>query len=296
MSPLAALIGALRRGVAQLGRRTPTQVLTVLTLAVAFSLAGLAWSIQDHLDQLIIQARGQFRLVVFLKPAPPEQLSAVTKKIAAQEGIVGARFISSREALDRIGRILGADKSLVEGLGPEAMPPLVEIRPEAGELNPDRLAQMQKRLAGLAGVEEVAFSRGKLERMTDWTAWLRRLGLGLALALALAGLFISYSAIRLVYWSRIEEIEVLRLIGASPWFIRGPYVVQGAVHGLAAAAVAMVLLAVYQAGLELGLGRGGPLRIDLLAWGTIWRLLVAGLVVGGGGAWLGLGRLPGGTR
>ncbi len=287
---LTALGAGFRRGLGQLKRQIPIQVLAALSLAVAFSLAGLAWAVHLHIERLTSQAWGQVRLVVFLKPAPPRELDAVAKAVSGWPEVTAVRSVSSKEALERVADILGRDKGLLAGLGPEAMPPLIELKLTPEAASPENLAGLKKRLEKLKGVDEAAFSLGWAKRLESWTRWLNRLGLGLAGALTLAGLFITYAAVRLTFLARTEEITVLRLIGASGWFIRGPYLIQGALQGLGAAVIAVLLLSAYQAVLDIGLAEG-PLKIELINWALALKLLAVGTGVGLIGAWLGLGRL-----
>jgi cell division transport system permease protein len=132
-----------------------------------------------------------------------------------------------------------------------------------------------------------------LERFTN-------LGRAVSAVLVLSGMFIIYATIRLTFMGRQEEREILRLIGAQGWFIRGPFLVQGTVLGLVAGGVSLALLQglqVWLLSLPLGRSGTGPLwflgQIRVVDPSLVLVLLGAGALAGLAGSWLALGRVMG---
>lgn len=282
---------ALRRGFRQLARQAPTLSLAAATMAVALVLAGLGWGLYAHLDSAALRLAGQARLIVYLAPGtPPEAGQALAEKVATWEEVQAATHLSSAQALDRLKESLGQRAGLLDGLGAKVMPPLLEIEltPEGRE--EEGLAAITSRLKGLTAVEEIAYAHGWAERLGRMTGLLKRLALALAVCLSLAGLFIIFAAIRLTQAAHQEEIAILGLIGASPGFIRGPFLVQGTCLGLAAAGAALLLLWLLQGAINLVLPSDWT-RLLFVEAGLAARLLAAGGAAGLIGARLALSRL-----
>ncbi|MBW1712082.1 MAG: hypothetical protein JRJ59_02905 [Deltaproteobacteria bacterium] len=288
----ASASSVLRRGVKQFRRQIVAQAVAVTIMAVALSLAGAAFGLHRDLDRLVSRLNQELRLIVFLKPVPQAEMGKLAEDISAWAGVQGIISVSSQEALERIKVLLGPQSGLVDGLGAEVMPPLLEIQLTAEGLEPDNLEALKKKLQGLEAVDEVAFAQVLAERLKVLAGRLKTLGQWLAGALILAGLFIIFATIRLALLAHLEEIKILRLIGATAWFIRGPFLVQGAGQGLAAALLALILMAVFQSWANLALS-GLLIRLNLLDLELALRLLGAGMATGLAGAWLALGRVKG---
>lgn len=281
-----------RRGVKQFRRQIVAQVVAATIMAVALSLAGSAFGLHRDLDRLVSRLNQELRLIVFLKPAPQAEISKLAQRISAWSGVQGVISVTSQEALERIKALLGPQTRLVDGLGAEVMPPLLEIQLTAEGFEPDNLEALKKKLQGLETVDEVAFAQVLAERLKVLAGRLKALGQWLAGALILAGLFIIFATIRLALLAHLEEIKILRLIGATTWFIRGPFLVQGAGQGLAAALLALILMAVFQSWANLALS-GLLISLNLLDLELALRLMGAGMATGLAGAWLALGRVKG---
>jgi len=284
---LDRLTTAWRRGLKQLRRGLPMHVVATVAMAAALAVVGLAFSFLGQLDALSDRLSQQLKLIVFLKPIDQTAVSSLAGRISAWPEVAGLRSVSSAEALDRLRQLLGPQARLIDQLGPEVMPPLfeLELKPEA--LEPTALTGLRQRLGELEGVEEVAYLEDLAQRFRDWLKTIRRLGLAVVLGLILTGLFIAFAAVRLSFLAHGQEIRILRLIGADDWFIRGPFLIQGAVQGLAAGLAAAVLLLVFDLGLGLA---SGPWRLRLLGLAGAGRVVLLGGLVGWLGAWLSLAR------
>ncbi len=284
------LASALRRGIKQTRRQIVTQSLATTAMAAALGLAALAWGVYGQLDVLAASLEDQVRLLVFLEADSPAARDALAQKIAAWPEVVGVRTVSTEEALSRLKALLGEQKGLWEGLGPEVMPPLFELHLTPQSLAPLKLSELTQRLKKLQGVAETSSPRAWVERIRSLVSLLRKAGLTAALIMSLAGVFIVFATIRLSLAAAREEVQILRLIGAAPWFIRGPFLIQGAGQGIIAALAALAALLVFEGALSLSLPTG-YFQLRLVGWLGGCGLVLAGLLAGLTGAWLALRRL-----
>lgn len=213
--------------------------LSVFSLAVAFVCLGAALLFVVNLEQLEARWSNSGRLTVYLKDGLADRdRDALQKALQKTEGVASVAHVSREEA----------QKSLDGSAGLETLP--VEAFPEALEVTLNEKLQgaplegIKMQLAGIPGVDEV-------EGYEAWTARLSKLTRGgvlaaglLALVVLGAVLAVVSSTIRLALQRRKSEVEVLRLVGATDRYIKGPFVFEGSMQGTLGAFCALVLLAV----------------------------------------------------
>ena len=299
----SSLGSILRRGFKQLGLQLPTQMVAVLSMAAALTLAGSAYAFHLQLDRLAVRLNQELRVVVFLKPGSNDNYRALAGRISSLEGVQGVVLLSSRETMDRLGDMLGSQAGLLEGLGPEVVPSIVEVELTAQGLARGRPAALVAEIEKFREVDEAVYAGDVADRLESFLNRFTNLGRALSAVLILSGMFIIYATIRLAFMGRQEEREILRLIGARGWFIRGPFLVQGTGLGLVAGGISLALLKGLQTWLwTIPPDRFGPGPLWYLGEMRIIDLSLVSVILGAGaiggliGAWLALGRVMGGDR
>jgi cell division transport system permease protein len=266
------------------------------TIAVSFIIVGIFLIITGNLGALVSEWRDQFQVTIFLEDGiTAEQLALVKKRIQSERAVKGMTYTSKAEALQQFKRELQGKESLLEGLGENPIPASLQLRIHEGYQTPESLKQLTGSLGRLEGVEDVMYGQEWVDRLSAVIRLLRLLGLSVGLALGLASLLIVSNTIRLTVYSRSEEIEIMRLVGATRLHIRAPFLLEGMIQGLLGAGLALLLLfAVYQATLWqlqvtpaqiFGMGVGSFLAPQ---WATL--MLLAGAGVGAFGSLISVGR------
>ena len=204
-------------------------------------------------------------------------------------------YTSKEEALQSFKRELKGKESLLEGLGENPIPASLQLRIQDAYQTPEALRQFTSSLSRLEGVEDVQYGQEWVDRLTAAVRMLRLLGLSVCLALGMASLLIVSNTIRLAVYSRAEEIEIMRLVGATKLHIRAPFLLEGLIQGGLGAAVALVLLfGAYRATLwELQLTPGQIFGIGVGSFldpRWVGAMLAAGAGVGAFGSLMSVGR------
>jgi cell division transport system permease protein len=198
--------------------------------------------------------------------------------------VASTRHISSKQAYDRLKESLGNRSSLLEGVERDFLPASIELG-----LQQARSEEIRPILALLKTspiVEEVDHVGRWVSRLGALASLLRFAGLAIALIVCLACLYIVGSTIRLGVFARRDEIEILKLVGATNRFVRAPFLIEGTLQGLAGAAVACALLYVI---FQLAAPRVEELMAAALSRVELSFLTPIQLVCGvGAGALLGL--------
>jgi cell division transport system permease protein len=252
-----------------------------LTIALALTLVGLFAVVLFNGNRLLQDLGQSLTLSVYLaEDATQAQVQTVAAQLKAHAGIEGVTILSREQDRARNKKLLSPE--LMQGLDEDAIPgqPVLEVDIDAklasrGDV--DALLQWTTALRGVQSVQDVEFGAEKLRLLFALVEIARTVGAVLTVVLLASAMFFVFSTIRLAVFSRRDEIEILTLVGATPLFVRLPFLVEGALQGLAGAALAMGLLGLLHMELQ-GLVR------DIYMLEVNWSLLPPGMIV-----WLLLG-------
>ncbi len=275
--------GFTRNGLMSLAAVTIT-TLTLLALGGALVVAGALDQITRHVEQ-------QAQVVAYLRDGlGPSEVAAARDRLSRLPGVVGLEYVSKDEALTRLERSVGGQVEFRDLLTSNPLPASYVITAD----RPGRLQAIGAAAARLPQVEDVSYGVQAVGRLLAVTRAVRLLGAAAGGVLALAALIIIASTIRLTVVARRAEIEVMRLVGATAWFIRWPFVVEGAITGACGAGAAVILVLPAYALVAHG-ARGtlpflplpGPEQVALA---VSWKLLLWGIVIGVAGSLLAVRR------
>ncbi|MDR7543135.1 MAG: permease-like cell division protein FtsX [Armatimonadota bacterium] len=281
---LGDALGGLRRNGLMVAAATTT-------ISVALATAGAGFVVSANLANVAAVLESQVEVVAFLR----RDVSAAGQQriLAAAEAIRGVRsaeIVTRVDAMRRLQRTFRSMAAVNELLPSNPLPDSIELR-----VNDARhIRAVAEAVRQLEGVEEVAYGTPVVDRLVALTRAVRVAGLLVAGLLSAAALLIIVNTIRLTIAARRQEIEIMALVGATAGFIRGPFLVEGLLQGLTAAAVATAILApgyvvlVNQTSASLPfLPLLEPIRVLPPALALVWGL---GIAVGVGGSEIGLRR------
>jgi cell division transport system permease protein len=233
-----ALAYFLREAGSSLVRSWKVSLLAILTIAVSLLVGGVFLVAGANLARVVERARDESRVVAYLEPETP---AGRARELAAALGrdprVAGARVVTAEEARERFVEIFPTLADLVEE-GDAALPPSVELVVRPGETaGADREGWLEE-LRATPGVTMVDDDRDWVAQLSAVVAVVRGLGLALGGVLLGAAVFTIGSVIRLTAYLYEEEMTVMRLVGATEFFIRGPFYVEGLLQGLLGGALA----------------------------------------------------------
>ena len=179
------------------------------------------------------------------------------------EGVESVRVVSKQEAMERFRAGVGRGGALLDGLGENPLPASLEITLVPERRSPAGMAVVVEALTGLPGIDELASGQDWVEGYLRFVALIRGLAFGLGAILVLATLLIVANTIRLAFYARRDELDILALVGASRTFVRVPFLLEGTVQGFAGGLLALLVvwgtyelvLPEVRSGLELLVGR-----------------------------------------
>ncbi|MEE9538163.1 MAG: permease-like cell division protein FtsX [candidate division NC10 bacterium] len=230
-------------------------VASIGAFTVAFLVTGIFLLLTLNLSIVVAQWAEDFQVVVFLHDGnTPDKLTLLRKRLDKELAVREVTYVSKSQALADFRKQLRDQESLLEGLKDNPLPASFQLRIHKKYQTADALRQLAASLKRVEGVEDVLYGQEWIERLTGIIQVMKILGIVIGGVLGVTSLFIVANTIRLAVYARAEEIEIMRLVGATRAYIQLPLILEGTLQGGAGAALALGLLyALYRATLwQLG--------------------------------------------
>jgi cell division transport system permease protein len=223
--------------VRSIGANISTTVAATMTVLIGMFLLGLFIALFSWVNSWTDNVRRDVQVrVFFVQDATPQQINTVRSQLLTFPETKNVVFVSKEDAWEIMTKKY---PELTEGAASNPLPASFEVTPKAAE----QVSVIADKLEPLpAGVDKIDYAEKKTERIIAVTNVIKYIFLLGSLILLAASTILIANTIRLSIFSRRREIEVMKLVGASNWFVRGPFMLEGLICGLLGAGVAIVLL------------------------------------------------------
>lgn len=286
----------LKRALKGMRQAVFVNVVAVVTIAIALFVvavfAGVAGQVRSLLD-----AWGQdLAITVYLRDdVTAAQREAVVAAVREAAPAATVSRVTRQEALSRLRASLGDEADVLAGLEENPLPESLEIRGARTLGGPASLERFAKRIGALGGVDEVDWGREWVGKLEGLLGVFSLAGFVLGGLILLAAAVMVSNTIKLAVFARRDEIEIMKLCGATDGFVRAPFLIEGVVQGvlgaLLSSLIALGVWALAAPRVQSALVDAFAVRVDLAppGWGLLW-LVLAGAALGLGGSALSLGR------
>jgi cell division transport system permease protein len=234
-----------REALRGLRRSSAPALAALLTVLLTALVLGVFIPIVQATTGTANEVRGRVVLDVYVSPeASPRDRSEIQSTLESTANVKSVDYISKSEALEELGRKIETDEA-IELLGTNPLPDLFRVTPE----DPDRLDVIEETLMtgarpALSGIDDVKNREGETDKILSATSLVKVIAAGLAALLVFASIALVANTIRLSIFARRREVEVMKLVGATNWFIRWPFVIEGVIVGFFGGLLAVLLLAI----------------------------------------------------
>jgi cell division transport system permease protein len=222
---------AFRETAASFRRNITLTAAAILTAAVALLLSGVAFLMQRAFNNLLTQWDKGVEMIVYVKPgASNEQVTALRRQLDDTGVADNITYLDQSESFDKAKTILAGQDTLLSALSVEKMPSQLRIKPTND--GKDRLDDVKAQFANNPGVYSIALASGEIRFYRQLSGFVRGAMIVTSLALLAVALTLIWNTIRTAMFARRREIEVMKLVGATNWFIRIPFMLEGLLQGL----------------------------------------------------------------
>jgi cell division transport system permease protein len=224
-------------------RRAPLlSALSVTTIAFSLFTVGLFGMVALNLRQALKGLEERVEIVAFvLRGTPSEAIAVATQDISAFPEVKDVSYVSEEEALQRARKELVEFRDAYRDLQVNPLPASIEVRLKDGFRDAATVERVAQRLKGFGFIDDVRYGREWVQKLDYLRNITGLVGLVIGLAFAAVAVVIIGVTIRLTILQRAREISIMRLVGATNWFIRGPFLLEGALKGLLGGFLSLVL-------------------------------------------------------
>jgi cell division transport system permease protein len=283
-----------RRAAVNLWRAPLPSLVSVLTIGLSLFL-GASFVLALFAARALLSSWGaQASVTLYLDRAlTDEQARALAQQVQSQAGDADVVYVDRATALSRLRVDLGDLAGSLDGLTQNPLPPSLEVTPRTA-LPPAGLRLLAAQLGQMPGVQEVDYGREWLDKLEALGRASRAFGAGALIAVLGAALLVVANTIRLAVYARRDEIEIMKLVGATDAYVRAPFLLEGLLQGVLGAGLALLavlsmqrwLLPRAQAAFAFAAGVAAPRILPIHAA----ALLGLGAAVGLFGSWLAVAR------
>lgn len=280
----------LRRAVRSLWENLYLNLVATGVIAAAVLMIGVFLMVMYNLNAITQDWASDVHVSAYFHPSvPAARCFALKEQVAALEGVAAVRFVSEDDARAYLAERVPETVPVLEELGAGILPASLEITLTDRQAHGEGIARIVEALQ-LPEFDTVDYGQQWVERFNSFLSLLRLLALVLGGLIAVAAVFLVANTIHLVVFSRRQELETMRLVGATDDTIMAPYLVEGLLQGVLGAGLALAGLLVLhrwvilrlQVALDLSLG-SNPLAFLPLEYQLL--LMLAGALLGVAGAW-----------
>jgi len=206
-------------------------------VASALIIFGSFLMISINFDYIAKTVESQVEITAYVKDSVDQlKMNQIELSIKGLDEVKEVVFVSKEQALEEFKKQVGEE--LLEGIE-NPLPNSFRIKVQT----PQEVAGVAEKIQKIDGIEEVKYGKGVVEKLFKITYWMRMLGLGVMAIFAVISVFIISNTIRITVFSRRREISIMKYIGATDWFVRWPFLLEGMMLGFSGSLIAIALLA-----------------------------------------------------
>lgn len=234
---------AFEEATASLWRGRRSSLLSMATIAIALFVTGAFLIVTSNLERLAEEWSGAAEMSVYLTDGVSgAERAAIERELQASGGVSSVEYVSKEAALARFRQTFPDLAGTLGSLEGNPLPASLDVRLLSSIEAQRAVERLVERLRTTAGVSDVRYDKEWLDRLLRGLRFLRIIGLSLGAALILAAALTIANVVRLALNARRDELDIMHLVGAPTAYVRGPFIMEGALHGVLGAMVALALL------------------------------------------------------
>ena len=216
---------------------------TVLTTALMLLMLNVFVVLVTHLNVALEALEHRVNVIAYIREdAPPGKVRELQSSLQNRSDVLEVIYVTKDEALARLREHFADRAELLAMVSDNPLPASLEIRArDPGSLQ-NIVSLLETKVGPESVLEEVALQEDIVERLLSLTTATRVAGVAMTGGLAVVSLFIVINTIRIAVYSRRQEIEVMKLVGATDWFVRWPFVFEGMLYGLLASLLTLLIV------------------------------------------------------
>ncbi|AFM43433.1 cell division protein [Desulfosporosinus acidiphilus SJ4] len=223
-------------------KRNPwLSIASVLTVMVSLVILGFSVFFLANAANMAQSFESQLEIAAFVKDdATADQVQTLQGQIQGMTGVASVTLVTKDQALSDFGKTIGGSQSnLVTDLGgTNPFPDKLTVK----ATNPQDVKTLADAIQALPEIDTVRYGQGYVDKLLEFTKWLRWIGLGVVAAFSAASVVLISINVKMNVFSKRREIQIMKLVGASNSFVRWPFLIEGLTLGLLGGALAALIV------------------------------------------------------
>ena len=247
-----SLVYNVKQGFTQIFRNRGMSIASIFSILAMLFILGIFFVIVVNLNLFTEVVKQDYdQIEVYLKDeVTVEQAQGIMNQIKTHEGAVDVAYRSKDDALNIMKQRWGESAYLLDSLGDNPLPASVLISVDSI----DSAEDVSKFASALEGVEDVQYFRETVEKLTKVTNFLQVGAIVVMVFLIIVSVVVVSNTIKLTVFARAKEIKIMKYVGATNWFIRGPFMAEGIIIGIFSAIISTILVSLLYGRIVSGIG------------------------------------------
>ncbi|PWU58664.1 ABC transporter permease [Micromonospora globispora] len=261
-----------------LWRNVTMTIAMIITMAVSLTMLGASGLMYRQVDDMKDLYYKNIEVSIFLKTDVSQpQIDALKTKLAGDPLVKETVYVDKQEAYKRFQEMFQDAPDLISAVKADSLPPSFRLK----LVNPEQYKDIYNQYKGAEGVDEIVDQSKLLDKIFDILSSIQNIALAAAAVMAIAALLLVANTIQVAAYSKRREVAVMKLVGASNWFIQAPFVLEAVVAGLIGSLLGLVALIAAKYLLFDGSLKALQGLLSPISWGDIMFMFPLMAGVGG---------------
>jgi cell division transport system permease protein len=262
-----------------LWRNVTMTIAMIITMSVSLTMLGASVLMYLQVDQMKTYYYGEIQVSIFLREDVSEaQRTAINQAIDGDPLVLSKTYETRAEAFEKFKILWRDSPDFVKSVGPDSLPESFRVKLK----DPEQYQAFAENIKGLPGIQDIVDQRELLDKVFKIFSAIQVGALIVASFMALAALLLVGNTIQVAAYSKRREVAVMKLVGASNWFIQAPFVLEAVVAGLIGAILGFVFIFVGKVVLLDGRLQALTNVLTPIPDGNVWLMLPLLAGVGAG--------------
>lgn len=268
-------------------------ILSICTVASSLLIITLTAFFLYNVEILSSRLPERFSMMIYLKDGLSEgETGGIMAELRKRPDTARVQYISKEDALRELKQVLGDSKNILEGLDDNPLASSIELKLKKDSVTVATVAKVSEEVKKIPGVESVFYGEKIAEAIHLLKRSARNISIIIFLTVALGVVFVTYSTVKILFYRRNDEIEILKLLGATGGFIRRPFLIEGGVLGFAGGMLGIIGAFIFYIGVTYRLSMVIPIVKTLVfPLEILVALPLVGIVLGVIGSAIAIGRI-----
>ncbi len=232
MAALRALSYFFQEALTSLWRSRLINAISVLTISVSLFVLGAFLTVAANLSEVVARWTEKVQVTFFLEDGLEAYVrKSLEDRLAADEAVLQATHVDREQALARFRAMFRDLQALPEELGENPFPASIDVVLKPEFQTPEAVERFVRTYEKVPGVQEAQYDLLWIQRLSTAVRLMRGVGAFLGGILVLAGVFTISNVIRLTVYAREDELDIMRLVGATQAYVKGPFIAEGLLLG-----------------------------------------------------------------